>query len=863
MRISFNFAKIFITGFLIIILPISHCAASSTWNLSLDDNNGLPILSKDGGAALTSNFDFWSKNWKWAYQQSDFKISSPGQYLLKGANDPLGFNLNANISKISNQQMRWNIDLDAKTTQENIIGGGITFRFDLNNFSKDLGEPEILADKSGWAWGKGNNRIELRFKPNPAEIYFEKDKKSKLRVYLYSGSIPAGKRNYQATLSMSGDMIIVPTVKERFGVQDTSKWFRNVLDWQTSPVDLSFLNAQERPAGKRGFIKAKGDQLVFEDGKQAKFWGTVITAYTIFNTPKENVKLQAKRLSMLGFNLVRIHHHDSLWVDPNIFGSANSNNSKSLDPDSLEKIDWWIKCLKDEGIYVWLDLHVGRKLKTGDSISDFQEIAKGKSEASLKGYNYVNPSIQQAMRDFNAAYLSHLNKYTNIKYVDEPAIATILITNENDVTNHFGNELLPDKNVDHHSKLFMTASDDFAKANNLPKDKTWRAWEHGPSKLFLNDLEHRFDTDTINQLHSLGVKVPIVTTSTWGENPLSALPALTTGDMIDAHAYQDYGALEKNPLYTPNIMQWLSAAQVLGKPMSVSEWNADPFPSPDRHTLPLYIASKADLQGWDALMLYAYSQGVLDSPGKPSNWRSYNDPGILSTMPAAALMYRRGDVQEAKTTYVLNPGLDLFNNSISPTNSAFIRTASEIGKLTIAMPVVKELPWLQKSSIPPSAKSFKDMQTSLIAENATEVNSDTGELKRNWDKGYMTINTANTQAVMGWVDGDKFTLDDIEVKVNTRNASIAVQSLDSMPISKSKNIMISLGARSVPEQEMKLPFLSEPVEGHLLIKAAKGLKLFKHNADQKKQKLPVLYKNGQYDITLDKSLDTYWLFLTE
>jgi hypothetical protein len=62
---------------------------------------------------------------------------------------------------------------------------------------------------------------------------------------------------------------------------------------------------------------------------------------------------------------------------------------------------------------------------------------------------------------------------------------------------------------------------------------------------------------------------------------------------------------------------------------------------------------------------------------------------------------------------------------------------------------------------------------------------------------------------------------------------------------------------------MKLPFLSEPVEGHLLIKAAKGLKLFKHNADQKKQKLPVLYKNGQYDITLDKSLDTYWLFLTE
>jgi hypothetical protein len=860
---TFTFFNVCLSCLLMLLITSTQAYAANTWKVTLDESNGLPALSKGGGEALTSKFDFWAKNWKWADQESDFKISSPGQYLLKGTNKSLGFSLNANISRVSNQQMRWDIELDAKADQKDIIGGGITFLFDLKNFNQELGEPEILPDKSGWVWGKGNNRIELRFKPIPAAIYFEKDKKSKLRVFLYNGSVPAGKRIYQATLTLNGDMVVVPTENERFWGEDRSKWFRNILDWETSPVDLSFLNAPERPAGKRGFIKAKGEQLVFEDGKQARFWGTNITAYTLFNTPKDNVKLQARRLSELGFNLVRIHHHDSSWVEPNIFGSGKSNNTKAIDPDSLEKIDWWIKCLKDEGIYVWLDLHAGRKLKSGDAISAFEEIAKGKSEVSPKGYNYVNPSIQQAMRDFNAAYLSHRNKYTNTKYVDEPAIAAILITNENDVTHHFGNALLPDKNVDYHNKLYMAASDNFAEANNLPKDKTWRSWEHGPSKLFLNDLEHRFDVEMINHLRSLGVKVPIVTTSTWGDDPLSALPALTTGDMIDAHAYQGYGALQKNPLFTTNLTHWLAAAQVLGKPMSVTEWNAESFPLPDRHTLPLYVASQADLQGWDALMQYAYSQGALDHAGKPSNWRSYNDPGILATMPAAALMYRRGDVQEAKTTYVLNLGNDLFNNSISPANSVFIRTAAELGKLTIAMPEVKELPWLQKSNIPTAAKIFKDPHTSLIAEGAAEANSDTGELKRNWDKGYATINTPSTQAAIGWIGGEKFTLGDVEISASTRNASIAVQSIDDAPINKSKNIMISLAARSLPETEDHLPFLSEPVEGSLLIKAPKGLKLFKQSGKQQKKEIPVLYNNGQYTINLDKSLGTYWLFLSK
>lgn len=865
MKLFSVFSKTCFYSLLMLVLTANQSLASSNWNLSLDEGTGLPGLSKGGNNAMSSSFVFFEKNWEWTDLGTDFKIASPGQYTLTGANKSLGFDLNAIISKVSSKQMLWNIELDAKKGRKDVIGGGISFHFDLDNLSQELGNPKILSDGSGWTWGDGKNHVELRFKPKPAEIFFEKDSKNELRVYLYSGNIPAGKRNYQATLTLTGDMAITPTITERFGGEDKSNWTRNILNWKTSPVDLSFLNEHERPAGKRGFVSAKGDQLAFEDGTIAKFWGTNISAYAIFNTSKDNVKLQAKRLSELGFNLVRLHHHDSSWVEPNIFGSQKSNSTKTIDPDSIEKLDWWIKCLKDEGIYVWLDMHVERKLKAADGISAFEEITHGKSEVDLKGYNYVNPSVQQAMQEFTESYITHRNKYTNTRYVDEPAIATVLITNENDVTNHYGNGLLPDKNVPYHSKLFMAASESFAKATNLPKDKTWRSWEHGPSKLFLNNLEHQFDVKMIKQLRDLGVKVPIITTSTWGGNPLSALPSLTSGNMIDAHAYQGYGALESSPLSTANLTHWLAAAQVLGKPMSVTEWNAEPFPLPDRHTLPLYVASQAGLQGWDAMMQYAYSQEPLREPnkweGKPSNWHAYNDPAILATMPAAALLYRRGDVQEAKTTYVLNPGKDLFYNDISPANSEFIRTASELGKLVISMPAVEELPWLQKSTIPSTAKVTKDKHLSLIPDDATEATSDTGELKRNWDKGNMVINTAKTQAVMGWIGGEKFTLNDISITAITRNASIAVQSIDGMPINKSKNIMISLAARSIPETEGQLPFLSEPVEGQILIKAPKGLKLFKRDINQKKQEIPISYKNGQYVITLDKTMGTYWLFL--
>ncbi|WP_411268922.1 glycosyl hydrolase family 5 [Pseudomonas guariconensis] len=860
---------------LLALPPVTH---AEDWVASIDESQGLPQLTRGGNLAMQAKFKFFAADWKWAnFDSGAFKVEAPFTYSLQARNSTLGFDLKAQIAKTTQQSLTWAFDLQAHSRKTNVMGGGISFQFDRALFT-EMGKPSLLPGNRGWTWGdraKGPY-IEMRFDPPLTSVYIEPIDDAEVRAFFYKDQIVPGTQQIKGVLTVSQGIELAQTSDERFGLGDTSRWPLDQTDWRTSPVDLSFLNAGEKPAGKRGFVKAVGDRLQFADGTPARFWGTNVSAYALFNTTDDEIRAQAKRLSALGFNLVRLHHHDSYWVTPSIFGRHDQvRDTQNLSPESLQKIDWWIKCLKDEGIYVWLDLHVQRALMARDKIRSFDELPKreGLTDrdkqpiADLKGYNYVNDTIAQTMKRFAEQYLGHVNAYTGLAYKDDPAIAAVLITNENDLTGHYGNALLPDKTPTQHIKRYMELAEAFAKQHGLAKQQTWRAWEHGPSKLFLNDLEQRFDQQMIDHLRTLGVKVPIVTTSTWGRNGLSALPALTSGDLIDVHSYGGAGQLEKNPLTSDNLVNWLAAAQVVGRPLSVTEWNnewqSDTQPVADRYTLALYVAATARYQGWDALMHYAYSQEPFrEQDRSASNWHAYNDPSQLATLPAAALVYRRGDVREADQSYVFAPTSDtLFNQSISPADSVLLRTAMEKGKLQIAMPKTPALPWLQASALPAGAKVIQDPNQSLLPANASEARSDTGELRRNWQQGLYTIDTPLTQAAIGWLGGKTLALGDIQLKLKTASASVAVQSLDGKPLKQSRNLLISLGTRAEPQPNKRTPFRVEPLDGTLSIQAVDGLKLFSRNAQGQLQEYPVSYQDGRYLIHFDGRQMTNWLFL--
>ncbi len=980
---------------LLTVVLNTPCYAFDT--ITFDKASALFSATDKTVPVITAQYVSWAENWQWSYV--NISAHHNGQ-----APNYTGASFSANIQNLgvgfsgsthlSNQEVRWTYQWHKSQNRPDTKGIGIEFGLNLTSstFENVTTNPVLLANKTGWTWTTPSGQtVEVTFSPALADLYFEQGYKGKIRAMFFTG-IAQGVQSTTMTVKTSQAVAFTAPIDTKYAPANAATWHKNILPTNTSPVDLSFLNENDLPAGKHGFVVTNKDQLEFEDGTPAKFWGTNVQAYALFSSTDEEIKRHAKRIAKFGYNLVRIHHHDSYWVAPNIFKNQKDNTIE-LSEASLKKIDWWVKCLKDEGVYLWIDLQTGRQYTENDGITDFADFAtkslytdalgfsyyssdivsfmddfdhaylsridtyklpansptagsepsqqtppynnaeitaltqafnnryfslsldpqrivnetpdasdKEKNSTSddikslinsfrspyqpenikdpeaastakvysdTRGFNYYNDSIQVLMKAFNQAYLSHVNQYTQLALKDDPSVISILLANENDLTHHFGNALLADKNVPIHNAIFSHDAEVFAKTHDLSKDDVVKTWLMGESKLYLNDVEHRFNQTMMSHLEDLDVKPLVVPGNIWAGMGLFSLPSLTDGPLIDAHSFGRADELNFNPRYNPGFLTWLGAAQVSGKPLSVTEWNIQPFTAKDRFTAPLYTASIASLQGWDSVMYYGYSQDNNWSTLGAARFSSFNDPSVLGLMPAAALLYRQGHVAKSNTTYELQLNRDdFFFVRQDPTSSKTIRTLMETSRFTVGLPDTDELPWLTDNITPPESGTvvITDANQDFIPANQNFVESDTQELKRDWGKGIHTINTEKSQIVSGWVGGESIDLDDVSFEITTNNAVVAVQSLENKAINASRKIFITLMAQSQPATGTALPFISEPVTGQLEIYAPEGLKLYpidKNGNLSNKINIPYDSNEDKYTIALSAATHAHWYLLQD
>jgi len=834
--------------------------ANPDTTVRFDEKTGLFEIRYKSRPVVKAVFSFWRDSWRWL--GPNLRTGREGAaYTFEQRDSNSPFALNGRAVKRDERSMEFRIDSRIPKKDQDAVYGGIRFLFKTDGLLLNGApiEVETLPGNDGWTLQLegGQPPITVRFDRAPPRLYFERGRRSELRAFFINQDPETNLDSITMTVSMPTGGGVSPSLNELFARPDRKTWHKGLLPWNVAPVDLSFLNEQDKPAGNRGFVRAEGEHLLFGDGSPARFWGTNITAYALFGTSGTKRCEAARRIAKFGFNLVRLHHHDSAWVVPNIFGKK-SPNTRDLDEGSLRKLDWWIHCLKQNGIYVWLDLHVGRRFTAQDGVDHFKEAAKGKSQLKGEGYTHVNESLQERLKEFNEAYLSRVNSYTGLAYKDDPAVLAVLITNENDLTHHYGNALLPDKKVPAHSKVYMDLAKRFANTWNLNADKTWRSWIPGPSKLFLSDLEHRFNQEMMTHLDQLGVKSLMATANSWGGMSLSGLFSLTDGDVIDVHSYSGPEPLSANSLFRGNFAHWIAAAQVEGMPLTVSEWDPEPFPVSGRTAVPPYAAALAALQGWDAMMQYAYSQSALHGDWKPAHYQAYNDPAMLALMPAAALMYRAGHVSEARKTYALAFGDRVHEELLSPRTSAAIRTLAEQSKVVVRLPRHRSLPWLKKTGTVDGAIVVTDPDRSFLPNDSVEVTSDTGELTRNWVDGVFRIDTPKSQMVAGWIGGRSFALSDVTIETGVPHAAIAVQSMTAQPIAASDRILISMGAQAVPEGKT---YLSEPVPAEIEIRAPEGLSVFGLLENGRRAAVPFDFKDGVYTVRSNPRLRTWWYML--
>ncbi len=570
-------------------------------------------------------------------------------------------------------------------------------------------------------------------------------------------------------------------------------WIPYTLPWDDAPLDLSFIYEKEKPAGQHGFLKRDGTRFVFEDGCEAKFWGTLFNSAANY-PPHEYSEKTAKRLSKFGVNMVRTHQMDAEWCTPNIFcftRGKERDNSLLFDPESLDRFDYMIHCLKNEGIYVYLDQLSHRTFKPGDGVDN----PHGLPRYGAHGYTNFDAKLIELQKKYSHDLWTHVNPYTGLAYRDDPAIALMEIANENDLLSRELITAEPYRSRLEERYRTWAAERDLPVADE-PVDFTNRT----PVMLrFLHDVQVGFYDDMVSYLRSIGVKVPI-TGSNWYHGGLALTSALQGLDYRDAHAYWDmWSDTQGNnkPLIREedNIMlRGLCSARLLDRPFFVSEWDVV-WPNEWRGTAPLVMASAGCLQGWNGLTIHTYRYRstspvdcmgavVMDGVGYRVNFDTFNDPARFGLFYHAALMFRRGDVAAGGKTV----GVTADEETV-------------FGSPNAAMDIMGTLPEEHRAGVVlPGESTPVDITIDAAGEKHAgngEIVSDTGEIRRDAAKGIGSIDTANTKAAYGFLgEAGEIALDGLKLTVKTPFAVVALSSLTDDPIASSTNLLLTTVGRA-------------------------------------------------------------------
>src|SRR6516165_8196549 len=202
-------------------------------------------------------------------------------------------------------------------------------------------------------------------------------------------------------------------------------WFPFVIPWDDASqtiTDVSFLNPA--PAGGNGFIRARNGHLYDEKNNRVRFLGVNFTFSANFPDKTDALKIAA-RLHKYGFNIVRLHHMDYFHAPAGIF-DPKFKDKQHLDKEQLDRLDYFIYQLKQHGIYTNINLHVSRAFTAADGFPDTDRLP-----GLGKDVDFFEPRMIELQKNYARDLLTHVNPYTQARYVDEPAVAVVEINNEN------------------------------------------------------------------------------------------------------------------------------------------------------------------------------------------------------------------------------------------------------------------------------------------------------------------------------------------------------------------------------------------------------------------------------------------------
>ena len=483
----------------------------------------------------------------------------------------------------------------------------------------------------------------------------------------------------------------------------------------TGAMDFSYL--LEAPAGKHGFVKSRKGHLYFEDGTRARFIG--FNFPTRANMPDhETADRISRRLSTMGVNVVRLHAADAPpgdygWSCNHKYPLINykAGNSRILNSAGLERFDYWISRLIEKGIYLHVDLLVARAFLEGDNL-DYQE-----SLYSTKSSSHLNHTLIERQKEYATNLLCHINPYTGRALINEPAVMTIQITNEDSIffdvedrrntcgviqyraemQRRFNTFLLTKYgSVEHLRKAWTRNGVCELEEGENPELMTVHCGEigdyHQPMSVPPGDkgaaryadftefgiqVNRNYYEQMIRHIRSLGAKVPIATSCLL--TGAADIYSHSDGDVMENNAYfnhpapcrerdkirvpflREYVASDPRrqtyPVFEPrsNLTVQASCGALEGKPFLLTEWN-EYGEAPFHSSSYLMTVSYACLNDWDALIIYCYHTCDSYKLQKPDEIRD-----IMDSWNDPSLIYQFGVMASIFLKRLIKPALNSFN----------------------------------------------------------------------------------------------------------------------------------------------------------------------------------------------------------
>ena len=244
-------------------------------------------------------------------------------------------------------------------------------------------------------------------------------------------------------------------------------WLMPWNDVSKTAVDMSYLNPAPITAMQK--ITARNGHFYAQSGKRVRFLGVNI-AWSACFPDKKDAPIVAARLRKLGVNLVRLHNMDVGFAPRGIF-DPGYHDMRHLDKDQLDRLDYLVAQLKQNGIYVDLNLLVGRKLDAANDLTP----QPGLTDQARSGAAYFYPPFIALQKEYAGDLLNHYNPYTKSTYALEADVALVEILNERTLVGQDFNGALQSMPAAY-AKVLLDGWNDFLKQKYQTTAALQNAW---------------------------------------------------------------------------------------------------------------------------------------------------------------------------------------------------------------------------------------------------------------------------------------------------------------------------------------------------------------------------------------------------